>query len=112
MRKVLLTILLAGFCLTTLTGCGAFIALGGGGVLYQDTKAPSSQLAYYGPTTSSTTHMGTATVTSILGILSTGDASLDAAMKAGGITKVHHVDTEIVSYLSIITTYKLIVYGE
>jgi hypothetical protein len=112
MRKILLTVLLAGFCLTALTGCGAFVAMGGGGILYQDTKTPSAQLAYYGPTSSVSTHVGTATATSILGILATGDASLDAAMKAGNITKVHHVDVEVVSYLSIITTYKLIVYGE
>jgi len=41
-----------------------------------------------------------------------GDASIDSAMKAGNITKVHHVDCETFSILGLYATYKTIVYGE
>ena len=112
MRRLLLTAVLAGFCLTMLTGCGAFLSMGGAGMFYADTKAPSASLAYYGPQTTSNAKMGKAQFTSILGILATGDASLDAAMRSGGITKLHHVDVQYTTILGIIATYTLIVYGE
>ncbi|MGQ9592656.1 MAG: TRL domain-containing protein [Planctomycetota bacterium] len=41
-----------------------------------------------------------------------GDASIKAAMDAGGIKKVHHVDTETFSVLGVYTQVKTIVYGE
>jgi hypothetical protein len=41
-----------------------------------------------------------------------GDASIAAAMKNGGITKVHHVDNETTNILGIYAKYVTIVYGE
>ena len=41
-----------------------------------------------------------------------GDASIKAAMENGGITKVHHVDSESFSVLGLYSTYKTVVYGE
>ena len=41
-----------------------------------------------------------------------GDNSIAAAMKAGDITKVHHVDYIIDSVLGIIGSKTTIVYGE
>ena len=55
---------------------------------------------------------GTAECMSILGLLATGDASLNTAMKNGNITKVSHVDWEARNILGIIGNYKLTVYGE
>lgn len=111
MRRILLTTVLAAFMLGTV-GCGALILNGGGGLFYQDTKVPSGAVAYYGKTTDGMTKVGKAAMTSILGILITGDASLDAAMRAAGMTKLHHVDTQLTSILGIISTYTTIVYGE
>jgi hypothetical protein len=112
MKRILLSVTLAAFCLSMLTGCGAMIAMGGGGLFYQDTKMPSGSVAYYGPTTTSTGKVGKASMTSILGILITGDASLDAAMRASGMTKLHHVDTQLTNILGIIATYTTIAYGD
>jgi len=86
--------------------------MGGGGTLYQDTKTPLGQISYWGPSSNSEGKRGEASFTSILGIIATGDASLKEAMQQGGITKVHHVDQEVTSILGIISTYKIIVYGE
>jgi hypothetical protein len=108
----MLTVLLAAFCLTAATGCGAFIAFGAVSSLYQDTKTPLPQTSYWGATTNSTAKKGEASYTSILGLLATGDASVKAAMEAGGITKVHHIDQQVPNILGIIATYKVIVYGE
>lgn len=111
MRRIALLAILA-VSVFSFTGCGALIAFGGGGTLYQDTKAPSGALAYYGATTNGMSKVGKASCTSILGILFTGDAGLDAAMRAGGLTKLHHVDTQVTNILGIIATYTVIAYGE
>ncbi|HTW91535.1 MAG TPA: TRL-like family protein [bacterium] len=112
MKRLVMTTVLAALCVTMMTGCGAIIAMGGGGTLYQDTKTPLSQVSYWGPSTSTAAKKGEASFTSILGIIATGDASLKEAMESGGITKVHHIDQEVTSILGIISTYKIIVYGE
>lgn len=56
--------------------------------------------------------IGTATATSILGIIATGDASITTAMKNGGISTVHHVDHTSKNILGIYAEYTTVVYGE
>jgi hypothetical protein len=56
--------------------------------------------------------VGTSECKSYFGLVAVGDASIDAAMKNGGIRKVHHVDWEASNILGIIGTYKTVVYGE
>jgi hypothetical protein len=58
------------------------------------------------------TKVGRATCQSYLGLVAVGDASVMTAMKAGGITKIHHVDWEANNILGIIGTYTCVVYGE
>jgi hypothetical protein len=55
--------------------------------------------------------VGEATSTAIIGI-ATGDSSIEKAMQAGGITKVHHVDCKVMNVLGIYAKYTTIVYGE
>jgi hypothetical protein len=55
---------------------------------------------------------GEACVSSILGIIATGDASLEAAKKAGGITQIAHVDHEQFSVLGVYATSCTIVHGQ
>ena len=45
-------------------------------------------------------------------VFATGDASISAAMRNGGITRIHHVDHETSSFLGIYAKYTTIVYGE
>ncbi len=56
--------------------------------------------------------VGKASCRSILGWVALGDASISAATKNGGITKIHHVDMEAKSILGIIADYTVVVYGE
>jgi hypothetical protein len=56
--------------------------------------------------------VGTSQATSILGWFAFGDASIDAAAKSAGISKIHHVDEQSTSVLGIFATYKVLVYGE
>ncbi|SHI39301.1 TRL-like protein family protein [Mesonia phycicola] len=77
------------------------------GVLYSDVKAPLTATS-----NSNSSKVGSAEATSILGAVATGDASIDAAAKSAGITKIHHVDEQSTSFLGIFAKYKVFVYGE
>ena len=54
---------------------------------------------------------GEACASSILGWVGTGDASITAAAKAGGITKISHVDSTASDILLVYAEYCTIVYG-
>jgi hypothetical protein len=56
--------------------------------------------------------MGESCASSILGWIATGDASIDAAKKAGGITQIAHVDHEQFSVIGVYATTCTIVYGQ
>lgn len=92
---------------TMLSSCAAFVATPALGILYTDVKAPLAATSNSG-----SSKVGTAQASSILGLVATGDASIDAAAKAGGITKIHHVDFEAKNILGIYATYTVYVYGE
>ena len=58
------------------------------------------------------TKVGTAEVTSILGLVATGDASINTAAQSAGITRISHVDYEAKSILGVYAKYTVYVYGE
>lgn len=78
------------------------------GVWYTDVKAPVTATANSG----SSSKVGTAKASSILGVVATGDASIEAAAKSAGITKIHHIDEQSMGVLGIYAEYKVYVYGE
>lgn len=88
----------------TLSGCATPYPVGG---ILTDITVPVT-------TTSSqaSTKVGTAKCTSVLTLVATGDCSLEAAKKAGGITEVSHVDWKANNILGIIGNYELIVHGQ
>lgn len=90
------------------SGCAAFVVTPVMGALYTSVKAPVTA----GDQAVGHSKVGRASASSILGLIATGDASIDAAMRAGGITKIHHVDYEGSSILGIVATFTTIVYGE
>lgn len=77
------------------------------GFVYQDLKSPVAVTSNTGAT-----KVGTATANSVLGIVATGDASVEAAAKSAGIKKIHHVDQHATNILGIYATYTITVYGE
>ncbi|MEG0808123.1 MAG: TRL-like family protein [Alistipes sp.] len=56
--------------------------------------------------------VGTAEAKGYLGIVATGDASIQAAAKDAGISRIHHVDYQSKSYVGVYNVYTVIVYGE
>ena len=100
-----------------LTGCAITGAPYGGGSpvggwVYTDAKAPAQQLNAPVDATAKPMKCGKATCTSILGIVGVGDASIDAAMKDAGITKIHHIDHHVTNILGLYATWTVMVYGE
>ena len=77
------------------------------GVIYTDVSAPESATSNVGDSRS-----GSASCTTIFGLFATGDASIQAAAAAGGITKIHHVDYHSKNVLGIYGKYTVTVYGE
>lgn len=101
MRKMFILVVAVCFIIT---GCATSMPVG---CLYTELKLP---VAATGEVTKN--KVGVAECTSILGLVATGDASIEAAMKNGGITKISHVDWEAKNILGIIGTYKVVVYGQ
>ena len=55
---------------------------------------------------------GEACCKNILGLVALGDASLDTAMKNGGITRIHHVDCRYEVYMGVYSKFTIVAYGE
>ena len=84
----------AGVATLALTGCTSTLNPAGPGMLVSMNKAPVG----VGPSTSSR-KTGKACAQSFLGLVSIGDASIEAAKKNGGIRSVSTVDSENLSVL-------------
>ena len=88
-------------------GPTASTAVGIGGIIL-DHKAPAS---FNIDNSVKCAKSGTATSKSIV-VFTTGDSSLKAAMDAGGITKVNHVDYEVKNIFNVYSEATTIVWGE
>lgn len=105
MKKVLGVAAMAA-ALFALTGCAGSMGSGGpNGIIFSDKTVPLS-----GDSVGST-KQGTAVCTGILSIVATGDCSVEAAAKNGGITQVQSVEAKIFDVLGLYTTYTTIVKG-
>lgn len=96
-----------GIGLLALSGCAAVVSPLSGAI-YTSVSYPSHGVndAAAGP------KRGEASASSILGIVATGDASIETAARNGRISKIHTVDTQAWSLLSIYATYTTVVTGE
>lgn len=90
-----------------LTSCSTVYPGSGTGLIY--TNVTEGQTA---TSNNLGSKRGEATATGILGLVSTGDASIQTAAKNAGITKISHVDTKKKSILGVVSKYTTIVYGE
>lgn len=113
--KILSLVVLLGVVML-MSGCATNLYPGGptpAGALYSNVKSPAPALSIAPDPSAKPAKVGTASATAVLGLVATGDASLEAAMQNAGITKVHHVDHQENSFLLGLwlksTTY---VYGE
>lgn len=107
MNHFILTSLVAVSLLAT-SGCAAVATRAPvTGFLYSDVAAGENISSNAG-----TTKQGEACAASILGLIGTGDASINAAAKEGGIAKIAYVDGKSSNILGIYAKYCTVVYGE
>lgn len=99
-------LLVASTLAFALSGCAVATAPVNG-FLYSNVTAPVGITG----SADKPTKVGRSYARSILGLIATGDASIDTAAKNGGITKIHHVDHETQVILGVIADYTTIVYG-
>ena len=79
------------------------------GMLYSQTKAPISTDFANTPVGSK---QGQASASSVLGLIATGDCSIQTAAQDGGIKTITHADYEYLSVLGVYTKTTVIVYGD
>lgn len=104
MKKVKKKMFFAGATLLLSSCVGIQAPLWGG--VYTDVKGPVAATS-----NSNSSKVGSAQANGFL-FIATGDASIEAAAKSAGITKIHHVDHQSTSILGLFATYKIYVYGE
>lgn len=99
-----------------LAGCASNLFPGGptpAGSLVTSVRAPAVLLSVAMDPTAKFDKKGSATAGAFLGLIAAGDSSVDAAMKNGGITRIHHVDHEVNTFLlGLWISDTTIVYGE
>ena len=86
-----------------LQGCATSVPVGG---ILTDVQLPVSVTS-----NGNATKVGVAHCESFLGLLATGDCSIEAAKKQGGITEVTHIDWKANNILGVIGKYELQVHG-
>jgi hypothetical protein len=104
MKKILTTVLAVGAVVFVCSGCATPIPYG---VIFTEVTLPVGASSNTGGA-----KVGTSKCQSVLGLVATGDASIDTAKKNGGITRVTHVDFQARNILGIIGDYTTTVYGD
>jgi uncharacterized protein YcfL len=102
MKKLCAVLMLAGF---VLGGCASYQPMG---VIY--TKVDAGIAAGEGPVGYS--KVGKAEASSVLGLVATGDASIQTAVKNGNIKTIKYVDYHVENILGVIAKYTTTVYGD
>lgn len=101
-------IIIVGYAATLLALSGCAMVQGPVmGAWYTDVKGPITATGQ----PSKGDRSGEACATSILGLIATGDASIETARKNAGVTKVTAVDMTGSSILGIYAKYCTVVYG-
>lgn len=115
MRKNLLSLFALAMMALNLMSCAGIATVGmhaPSGLLYTQITVPANDLEVASESTVKASKVGKSTCTNMLGLISTGDCGIDAAMRSGGITKVQSVDFEYMHILGLIGKKTTVVRGE
>ena len=96
---------LAGCC--GVGGPSATSAIGFGGIINGNVSPASFDV----DNSVKSVKCGEATSTGIV-LYTSGDSSIQAAMTAGGISKIHHIDYKVLNIFGLYSTATTIVWGE
>jgi hypothetical protein len=114
--RTILGLCAAAVVTVSTTGCVSNLFPGGpsvAGVIYTGVTDPAQYLAVAVDPGAKGQKRGTASSQAFLGLFAAGNSGVDAAMNAGGITRVHHVDHQVQLVLGgLWAKATTIVYGE
>jgi hypothetical protein len=102
MKKLILAGMVALFMMTTASFAQT-------GIIFTSISAPA---AVTSNTIGAAPKAASGSYSSVLGLIATGDASINTISKEAGITKIYYVDEHVTSILSLFVTVKFTVYGE
>ena len=108
MNMLKLKLFLISFAALILSGCAYNSPVPG--FIFTGTTFPSGDKVRLDSETAG--KQGKSTCRSFLALVAYGDCSIKSAMKDGGITKIHHVDSKSSNVLFFMYRYDTIVYGE
>ena len=103
-----LKLFLISFAALILSGCAYNSPVPG--LVFTGTTFPSGDKVRLDSETAG--KQGKSSCRSFLALVAYGDCSIKSAMKDGGITKIHHVDSSSMNVLYFFFKYDTIVYGE
>jgi hypothetical protein len=106
--KTLAALMTASAILLLTSGCVGTGTPINGSLFVSGLKSPVA----IGDNTAGHSKVGEATASGVIGIVIDGDCSIATAMEKGGITKIHHVDSQVTNILGIYATYTTRVYGD
>ena len=108
MNILKLKLFLISFATLILSGCAYQSPVPG--AIFTSTTFPSGDKVKLDSETVS--KQGKSSCYSVFALVAFGDCSINSAMKHGGITKIHHVDSSSMNVLYFFFKYETIVYGE
>jgi len=108
MNMLKLKLFLISFAALILSGCAYDSPVPG--FIFTGTTFPSGDKVRLDSETAG--KQGKSSCYSVLALVAFGDCSINSAMKHGGITKIHHVDSSSMNVLYFFFKYDTIVYGE
>ena len=94
----------------SLTGCGAVNPYFG--ALYTNVSTPSADLEVESDDDAGMDKVGTVECKTILGLIAIGDCSVKAAMEAGDLKSLHHIDQEYTNILGLYSKMEIKAYCE
>lgn len=104
-KKLIALLFAAGL---TLVSAGCSTTPTPKGLLFTSCRGP-----FYGAASGAkTVRVGEASSYSLFYLFAFGDASVQKAAREAGITRIHHVDYDDLSFLILFARYTTVVYGE
>ena len=97
---------------TSLSGCAGAAFIGRSVIGATSLYSSTNSYEFVNEQTKLGTKSGEGCVTSILGIVTTGDASATEAARKGNITRVTHIDHKFENILGLYAKYCVHVYGD
>ena len=104
MKKIII-LLISLFTSSLFTGCATTYPVG---IIYTNVKLPLTATQNKGKSTK----LGVSTSNSYVGVVATGDSSIDRAVRNADIDEVQYIDWHAKSILGFIGTYKTLVKGK